>query len=161
MINEKKAKGYCSQDISLIENYHQAVWDPYEKWEIHHRKECNDDGKTLFTQKQLIEMNRYYKRPAEELIFVTRAMHSKIHREMRSKKYKEIGKKTGAINGKKGAIKQSIPILQFAKDGEFIKEWQSAYEACRQLRISQASICCCCKGKSKTAGGYTWKYKLS
>ena len=44
MISLKKAKLYCSEDVSLIENYHQAVWDPYEKWEIHHRRECDDDG---------------------------------------------------------------------------------------------------------------------
>lgn len=82
MINERNVKLYCSQDISLIENYHQAVWDPYEKWEIHHRRECGENGKTLFTKKQLIEMKLYFKRPAKELIFVTRSTHWKIYREL-------------------------------------------------------------------------------
>ena len=72
MINEKYAKGYCSEDVSLIENYQQALSDEKRMWEIHHRRECDENGKTLFTRTQLIDMNLYFKRPASELIFVTR-----------------------------------------------------------------------------------------
>lgn len=159
MINEIQAKRYCSEDISLIENYNQAIADKEKMWDIHHRRECDGEGKTLFTGKQLIEMNVYYKRPAEELMFVTRSMHSKIHREHRVKVGKIVGKKTGAINGKKSAIKLSIPILQFSKDGTFIKEWPSSREAQRQLGIGYSNICACCKGKLKSVGGFIWRYK--
>ena len=55
--------------------------------------------------------------------------------------------------------KNSIPILQFAKDGTFVKEWPSAKEAERQLGIFQSHICHCLKGKRKSAGGFVWKYK--
>ena len=182
MINEKYAKSYCSEDISLIENYHQAIADEEKMWDIHHRRECDSEGRTLFTKKQLIEMNLYVKRPASELVFVTRSMHKKLHREMLEnigknvgKKYGKIcGKKYGKINGKKygkiggkiggkktGAIngkKCSIPILQFTKDGELVKEWLSAHEAGRQLGISQSHICQCCKGRKKSAGGFVWRY---
>ena len=116
-------------------------------WDIHHRRECDSEGRTLLTHKQLIERNLYYKRPAEELIFVTRSMHWKIHHEIREN--------CGKIAGKK----RSKPILQFTKDGKFIKEWPSASEAERQLRIAQPNICKCCQGKSNTAGGFIWKYK--
>ena len=159
MINERYAKRYCSEDISLIENYHQAIADADKMWDIHHRRECDDEGRTLFTGKQLIEMSLYFKRPASELIFVTRSMHKKMHREQMKNGGKiggKIGgKKTGAINGKKRAI----PILQFTKEGMFIKEWQSASEAERQLGISHSSIDACLKGILKHAGGFVWKYK--
>ena len=171
MINERNAKSFCSEDISLIENYQEAISDQTKTWDIHHRRECDENGRTLFTKKQLIEMNLYVNRPASELMFVTRSMHKKLHREMCSnagkiggkivgKKYGAInGKKTGAINGKKGAIKHSIPILQFTKDGTLIKEWPSAHEAERHLGILQSSICQCCKGRCKSAGGFVWRYK--
>lgn len=163
MINKKLAKRYCSEEISLIENYQQAIADEERRWEIHHRRECDSEGRTLFTKKQLIEMSLYLNRPASELIFVTRAMHSKLHREMRSNGGKiggKIGgKKTGAINGKKSAIKCSIPILQFTKDGMFVKEWPSALEAERQLGIACSNICNCLKGRNKSAGGFVWRYK--
>ena len=159
MINEFWAKRYCSEDISLIENYHQAISDKERMWDIHHRSECDENGRTLFTSKQLIEMNLYFNRPASELVFVTRSMHWKLHREIYEKRAKiggKIGgKKTGAINGKKN----SIPILQFSKDGTLIKEWQSAYEAERKLGIPQPNICNCLKDKIKSAGGFVWRYK--
>ena len=157
MISEKCAKCYCSEDISLIENYQQAIADEERMWEIHHRRECDENGRTLFTHKQLIEMNLYFNRPASELIFVTRSIHCKLHREMRSNGGKiggKIGgKKNGAINGKK----RSIPIFQFTKDGEFIKEWPSLSDAYRQLGI--ANIRACLKGYRKSAGGFVWRYE--
>ena len=147
MINETYAKRYCSEDISLIENYYKAIADKERMWDIHHRCECDDEGKTLFTRKQLIEMNLYFKRPAEELIFVTRLMHKKMHLEQMQN--------CGKISGNK----RSIPILQFTKDGMLIKEWQSAGEVQRQLGISQSHICHCLKGKRKSAGWFGWRYK--
>ena len=173
MISERSAKKYCSEDISLIENYHKAIADEERMWDIHHRKECDEEGRTLFTKNQLIDMNVYYNRPASELMFVTRSMHKKIHLEQMENCGKIGGKilnekltfeqrsKGGKIGGKSQSKieKQSKPILQFTKDGEFIKEWPSMIEAERQIRIAHSSICKCCKGKSKTAGGFIWAYK--
>ena len=157
MISERSAKKYCSEDISLIENYQQAIADKEKKWEIHHRRECDSEGRTLFTHKQLKKMNLYYKRPPKELIFVTRSMHWKLHREMREKCAKTWGKKGGKSLSK--IEKKSIPILQFAKDRKFVKEWPSAIEVQRQLGISQSNLCQCCKGKLKSTGGFIWRYK--
>lgn len=156
MINEKCAKWYCSEDISLIENYHEAISDKKRMWDIHHRKECDENGRTLFTKKQLLEMNLYVKRPAAELIFVTRSMHWKLHREMRGKG----GKIGGGSEAAKESVKErlSIPILQFAKDGTLIKEWSSLNEAGRKLGISKGNICSCLKGRYKSAGGFVWRY---
>lgn len=150
MINERYAKLYCSEDVSLIESYHEAIADQTKMWEIHHRRESDSEGRTLFTKKQLIEMGLYYRRPASELLFVTRSMHKKLHREQ----MRNCSKIAGNIVGKK----RSITILQFAKSGEFVKEWPSAYEAQRQLGIWQSSICQCCNGRLKSAGGFVWRY---
>ena len=161
MISEKYAKMYCSEDISLIENYHQAIADKEKIWDIHHRRECDDEGRILFTLKKLKKMNLYFNRPAKELIFVTRSMHMKIHRELHEKCGKNVGKKYGKIGGKIGGKKNAIPILQFSKDGALIKEWPSAKEAESQLGIARSNICACCKGRHKHTGGFVWKYKLS
>ena len=143
MIKEDNAKKYCCEDISLIENYQEAIADQTRMWDIHHRRECDSEGRTLFTCKQLIDMNLYLKRPANELIFVTRSMHKKIHRE----------------DQVKGGKKTSIPILQLSLDGTFIREWPSAHEAGRQLGIHYQNICACLKGRYKQAGGFVWRYK--
>lgn len=36
--------------------------------------------------------------------------------------------------------------------------FNSIRDACRAYNLSPSCVCCCCKGKSKTAGGYHWKY---
>lgn len=54
--------------------------------------------------------------------------------------------------------KSSKPIIQFSKDGEFIRKWDSAMDAQRELGIKQGGISECCKEKRKTAGGYIWRY---
>ena len=74
MISEKRAKRYCKEDISLIENYDKAVSDTTQLWHCHHRRE------TIFSRKDLIEIGEYYNRPACELIFLTSFEHIRLHR---------------------------------------------------------------------------------
>ena len=157
MINSYQAKRFCREDISLIENYNQAIADKEKTWDIHHRRECDENGRTLFTKKQLIEMGLYFNRPSSELIFVTRSMHKKIHLEQMIKCSK-IGGKIGGKSPIK-IEKQSIPILQLNKDETFVKEWPSAYEAQRQLGIPSTNICKCLKGRYQSSGGFIWRYK--
>ena len=101
-------------------------------------------------------MGLYLNRPASELIFVTRSMHKKLHREQ----MRNCGKIGGKLGGKSPSRieKISIPIIQFSKSGEFIKEWPSAHEAERQLGIAHSHICGCLKGRLKSSGGYVWRY---
>lgn len=49
-------------------------------------------------------------------------------------------------------------IIQYSKDGKFIAEYPSIMEASRQTGCHHTSICECCKGKLKSAGGFIWKY---
>lgn len=49
-------------------------------------------------------------------------------------------------------------ICQYSKDGMFIKKFSSIKEANIETEIDNSAIAKCCKGKSKTAGGYVWKY---
>ena len=49
------------------------------------------------------------------------------------------------------------PILQYSLDGEFIREWDCAYDVGKEVN---SNICNCLKGRHKTAYGYIWKYKM-
>lgn len=53
----------------------------------------------------------------------------------------------------------SKPVLQFDKEGNFIKEYPSMREAQRQTGIIGIDKVCCGVKYRKTAGGYVWKYK--
>ena len=58
----------------------------------------------------------------------------------------------------KNGEKCSKKVKQFSLDGSFIKEWSSTIEAARSLKINQGNISNVCTGRSKTAGGFIWKY---
>ena len=49
------------------------------------------------------------------------------------------------------------PVLQFTKDGVFLREWTSSSTAARELNILPSSIHNNLCGLSKSAGGYVWK----
>lgn len=63
------------------------------------------------------------------------------------------------INYGKRTLKTQKRIIQYDRKGNFIKEWNSISECDNKLNIAHQSICACCKGKRKTAGGYVWRYK--
>ena len=68
------------------------------------------------------------------------------------------GRKQTEEHIKKRAEKLSKPVFSVDKESGLIMWWQSAYEAERQLGISQSNICACCIGKRKSAGGFYWHY---
>ena len=53
---------------------------------------------------------------------------------------------------------QSKAVIQYTKEGEFVAEYASIKEAERLTNIACQSICTCCRGKLKSAGGFKWKY---
>lgn len=61
--------------------------------------------------------------------------------------------KTGKNNSR------SIPIIQYSLVNEFIKEWDNARIASKELGISYAGIRNCVTGKTKTSGKFVWKNK--
>ena len=50
-------------------------------------------------------------------------------------------------------------ILQYDKKGNFIKKWESARDASRNLKISEGCISGCGNNRRKSAGGYVWRYE--
>lgn len=50
-------------------------------------------------------------------------------------------------------------IIQYDKNGNKIKEYESIIEAVKITNINRTNIGKCCNGKRKTAGGYIWKFK--
>ena len=53
-------------------------------------------------------------------------------------------------------------VLQFTRDGIFVREWECMSDAAEALcgrRKSGYNIASCCTGKLSSAYGYVWKYK--
>lgn len=50
-------------------------------------------------------------------------------------------------------------VIQLDKNNNFIKEYKSIKEAASNINISQTHLVSALKGRSKSAGGFIWKYK--
>lgn len=74
------------EDVTKVENYEKAKADNFVNWVQHHRLEThNSDGERRLVQitaEELKVLDMYYNRPVEELIWLTRAEHINIHREI-------------------------------------------------------------------------------
>lgn len=49
-------------------------------------------------------------------------------------------------------------VLQFTKEGVFVRKWGCIVDASRELNIGHQHISSCCLGKRKIAYGFIWKY---
>lgn len=73
----KSVKEYCNEDISLIENYEEAL-NSNEIYDCHHKLELLNGYRS---KESLIDDGLYYNRPADELIFLKHSEHTKLHAE--------------------------------------------------------------------------------
>ena len=97
MISRQNVKKFC-KDFTKIENYEEATRDTTQIWECHHRLETHfSDGtqRPLHCQirmRELVALEMYFDRPPEELIFLTKTEHNRLHRKVsgNSKKHNEL-----------------------------------------------------------------------
>ena len=54
---------------------------------------------------------------------------------------------------------QSRAVLMFDLEGNLIREYNSIINAAKDNNICKVAISNCCRGLTKTSGGYIWKYK--
>lgn len=85
MINERRARRYCCDAISKIENYDKAIADTTQTWHLHHRLELTLDGEFASSSADLKLHDMYYDRPYYELIFLTPSEHIRLHMKNISK----------------------------------------------------------------------------
>lgn len=69
---------------------------------------------------------------------------------------------TDEARGKKRILK-SKPVLQFTKDGQYVGRYESARQAAYEIngnkKWSENGITNCCRGCSKSAYGYVWRFE--
>lgn len=86
----------------------------------------------------------------------------KIEKSLISR-FKKYGKSYNIVNEDKPVYvsQRTVPLKKvgkYSKNGELIKVYKSASEAWRDGNTCEQNIQACCRGKTKTAGGFIWKY---
>lgn len=81
---EHKFEKFCKNPEN-IENYYKAKADNFKGWDCHHRLQTHtSDGERRLvdiSKAELIALDIYYNRPAEELIFLPSNEHTSLHKK--------------------------------------------------------------------------------
>lgn len=162
-MGEANNRCFC-RNPKLVENYAQAIADTTQTWEAHHRLETHtSDGERRLvelTRDELKALGMYYDRPAEELIFLTKADHNKLHNK--GKKHSEESKRKMSETHKRKPLSEEAKrriskILSkrmlCVETNEVFSSIKDAYRKTGIRHISEA-----CHGNYKTAGGYHWRF---
>lgn len=128
-----------------------------------HNSECRKGEKhynygkylSLEVKKKMLESHMGHPTSEETKRKIGKANKGKIRSEEFRKNISD--KLVGRFMG--GENHNSKAICQYSKDKEKIKDFYSISNASRELGIGITCIVNCLRGKSKTAGGYIWKYK--
>lgn len=145
---ENQARRYCSEDISLIENYEQAKADHFQGWCVHHRLEYLPCQKRWVSYKELFEKGLYFNRPAWELLFMKRGEHVRFHNQDPHSKEKRAESIRNSEKVKENINKiNKVCIKPFEIDGI---RFEKQVDAAKYFNISQPIISNWLNGKIKT-----------
>lgn len=98
MISEIQARKFC-YEVENIENYDRAIADTENIWDCHHRGEILPCG--MYSVSDLKKFGLYWNRPASELIFLTKAEHTRLHMKGRKLSEERKRKMSEAMKGNK------------------------------------------------------------
>lgn len=101
------------------------------------------------TKKKMSDANKGKKKTAEHI-----AKLPQNQKGFKRNPHSEQTKVLQSLNSGK-----SKKVNQYDLQGNFINQFRSCSQAGRELGISNMGISCCALGKTKTAGGFVWKYE--
>ena len=165
------------EELEKRETYWIKYYDAINSKDYYNLADIRKRGKNPFENKTLKEkqeiINKINTKERAEKISISNKgkKRTKTFRELRSKqrlgskrsnesKLKQSKTLKGRISpskGKRWDRKLKTPILQFDLNGNFIKEWKGVLIAKKETNIKGISECL--NKRSKTSGGYIWKYK--
>jgi methyltransferase-like protein len=79
--------------------------------------------------------------------------------EKLTEKFDRHGLKYEKMNSRHGNPKRKKPVDQYSLDGKYIQTFESLLKASESSNVKVCSISLAASGKTKTSGGFIWKYK--
>ena len=165
-------KKFGDVKMEIIDEVKTSEW---KKWEVYYikyykslgytlkNKNKGGGGSTTQSKKQVEERaqkNRGKKRTPQQRENISKGLKGVVFSEERNKKIGDSQRGIPKNNKTPESIaKLKKPILQFDKNENFIKEWESARDAGLYYGSDTTIQNAIKQRRCKTAYGYIWKYK--
>jgi hypothetical protein len=155
--------------IDFIESLYRKDWEPLEtywleqfrQWGfliVNHNKK-GGGGPEFVTEEVKLKIKNNLERNNKISVANKGKISPNKGKSLTEEHKAKIKAKRGHLIGRKNTW-QVIPVLQFDKQGNFIKEWSSQKEAQKYFsKDKMDGIGAVCRGNQKTAYNYIWKFK--
>lgn len=143
----------------MFDQIEQAYINYYRNngYELLNLREAGNKGKASEETRRLLSEVQKNLSPEKK----ANINRSKIGRKFSDAGRLRMSRKSGPENHSfNRPTKESKPIIQLTKNGEFVRDWPFIGAAARELGIDHANISNTCYGRATSAGGYKWKFKL-
>lgn len=173
LIGNKRAKGMHHSEESRQKISDSLIGNQRAKGNVlsdETRRKMSESHKgrvvSAETREKLSEVNKGHKVSEETRRKISEANRGRSHKghvysDDSKRKMSESRKKYFADNpdaAEKIAKRLKIPVDMLTTDGVYVRTFDSAKDATKELGIDNSSIIKVCKGKASTAGGYKWRY---
>jgi hypothetical protein len=96
---------------------------------------------------------------SEDTSSLTNNQPEKLDKPEKPKKTTKVLKPKKRRRSRKTMGELDVGVLQFTREGKYVRQFTSIREAARELKIRPKSILACLKGESKIAAGFQWCYR--
>ena len=142
--------------MTYNDQLHKTNWNEYiytHKWvyqTLGKADHCENDLSHKSKKYEWANVSKKYRREASDWKQLCQSCHRKSDVTLKTRLLKSIQ----AIGNKW----RNTPIVQIAKSGKKIAYYNSINTASQRTKILRTSITNCLQNRSKTAGGYMWRY---
>jgi hypothetical protein len=135
-----------------------------KKWSDEQKKQRSEKRRG-FQRKIVLQygLDGKFIREWESLSIISKTLDVDYNRLIKCCKLKPESRSVGGYQWRYGEAVAN-KVAQYDLDGNFIKEWNTSAEFLRSIGVNplgNSAIACVCKGLTKTAYGYKWKYVTS
>lgn len=164
-------KKFGDVKMEIINEVKTSEW---KKWEIHYisyykslgyilkNKNKGGGGSTIQSKEQVenrVSKNKGKKRTPQQRKNISEGLKGVVFSKERNKKIGDAQRGIPQPKSKETIAKLKKPILQYDKQNNFIKEWESAKDAGDYYGSDTTIQNALKQRRCKTAYGFIWKYK--
>lgn len=145
---------YQVSNFGKVRNSHKLILKYWKSWGYNYISLCKNNKSKKYRTHRLIA-KAFIPNP-KKYPYVNHIDGNKSNNNVTNLEWCTSQQNT--IHAYKTGLMKTKKINQYDLNGNFIKTWNSIISASKELNINVKAIQSCCMQRTKTSGGYIWRY---